>query len=203
MLSVLLRCFQPILDAFSFRPLPFSYRWRLLLLQPINLLANSLKYLPWMFSRAYITIKIPTRDGRRVRAIVFRPSPDKREPEPRLHPLHLDCHGGAFLGGLAEFDAAFGKLVADRTGAVVVCTQYRCAPADPFPAAIDDIDDVIAFLQKHGEDKFGADPTLFTVSGFSAGGNLALAATQQPNCHTPSPTAIKASVTFFASVSIK
>jgi acetyl esterase/lipase len=189
---------QPILDALFKPGIRWEYRWRLLLLQPISILTYLVTAPPWIFSRAYTVHWIPTRKGRSVRALVFQPR--KRQPN-TLHPLHLDIHGGGFLGGVPEYEANFTSLLCERTGAVVISTQYRYAPVHPFPAAIDDIDDVIYYLHQNAEGLWGADPNLMTMSGFSAGGNLALAACQQPACHAPAPTAVKASVTFYAPVS--
>lgn len=42
-----------------------------------------------------------------------------------------------------------------------------------------------------------------TVGGFSAGGNLALASTQQRACHAPSRTAYKAAVTFYGVMNLR
>lgn len=83
----------------------------------------------------------------------------------------------------------------------MVSTQYRYAPGHPFPAAIDDIDDVFKWLVRNAEREFGADPKLLTISGLSAGGNLALAVCQQKEFHGDSETAIKGMVAYYASVS--
>jgi acetyl esterase/lipase len=205
MFRSLISWFDPTLSALFDRNLPWTYRWRLLLLQPLALLTNALCVLPWTFSQAFQVYWIPTRQGRSVRALVFRPKqPNKNEINPgeirTLRPLHLDIHGGAFLGGVPEHEAGFCQLLSQRTGAVVVSTQYRYAPAHPFPAAIDDIDDVVRFLQRNAEKLWGADPELMTVGGFSAGGNLALAAAQQDGCWGDSKTAFKGFVAFFAPV---
>jgi acetyl esterase/lipase len=198
---------EPSLTALFGRNIPWTYRWRLLLLQPIAILTNALTALPWTFSRVFQVYWIPTRQGRSVRALIFRPKQsDSLKSDSggtrKLRPLHLDIHGGAFLGGLPEHEAEFCRLLSQGTGAVVVSTQYRYAPAHPFPAAIDDIDDVVRFLQKNAEELWGADPELMTVGGFSAGGNLALAATQQEGCWGDSNTAFKGYAAYFASVSI-
>lgn len=190
---------QPILDALFNKDIRWEYRWRLLLLQPITILTYLVTAPPWLFSRAYTVHWIPTREGPSVRALVFQPR--KRQPK-RLHPLHLDVHGGGFLGGFPEYEANFTSLVCERTGAVVVSTQYRYAPVHSFPAAINDVDDVVQFLHLNAERLWGADTDLMTMSGFSAGGNLVLAACQEPVCHGATSTAVKASVTFYAPVSI-
>ncbi len=114
-----------------------------------------------------------------------------------LRPLHLDCHGGAFIGGVSESDAAFCDRVARETGALVVSTAYRYAPRHSFPAAIDDVDAVLAYLRANA-DKYGIDPNVVTVSGFSAGGNLALAT----SLSAPQGV-VKASVTFYAAIDLR
>ncbi|KAF9767150.1 hypothetical protein IL306_000336 [Fusarium sp. DS 682] len=107
------------------------------------------------------------------------------------------------MGGLPEGNAYFDQLVSEETGAVVLDVDYRVAPEDVFPAAIDDADATIKWLQENAEERWGADPTLMTTSGFSAGGNLAFAVTQQKSCQAPSPTAIKAITTFYAVIDFR
>lgn len=190
---------QPILDALFKPGIRWRYRWRLLVLQPISILTYLVTAPSWMLSRAYTVSWIPTREGRSVRALIFQP---RKRKSNRLHPLHLDIHGGGFLGGFPEYEAKFTSLLCERTEAVVISTQYRYVPVHPFPAAIDDVDDVVQYIHQNAERLWGAGPNLMTVSGFSAGGDLALAACQQPVCHAPSLTAIKASVTFYAPISV-
>jgi acetyl esterase/lipase len=197
---------SPTISALCGKNLPWTYRWRLLLLQPISILTYILTALPWTFSKVFSVYWIPTRDGRYVRALVYRPSErgsNKVNPggTRKLRPLHLDIHGGGFLGGLPEYEAEFCSKLSNKTGAVVISTQYRYAPIHTFPAAIDDIDDVIQFLQANAGKLWEANPELMTVGGFSAGGSLALAATQQDACFGSSKTALKGFVGFYASVS--
>lgn len=70
-----------------------------------------------------------------------------------------------------------------------------------FPAAHEDVEDVARWLLANAEEKLGADPELMTVSGFSAGANLALGISQRAGLCPPAKTAVKASVTFYAPVS--
>ncbi|KPM43419.1 hypothetical protein AK830_g3147 [Neonectria ditissima] len=159
------------------------------------------KAIPYLFSRPFTVEYLPIWPGRSSRALIHKASGAGRGR--RLRPLHVDIHSGAFIGGIPESLARFDDRVAKETGAVVVSITYRCAPEHVFPAAIDDVDATIKWLQENAEARLGADPTLMTVGGFSAGGNLAVAATQQKTCHSPSPTAIKASVTFYASIDLR
>jgi acetyl esterase/lipase len=137
-----------------------------------------------------------------VRFLIFK-SNAKKSIEGKLRPLHLNMHGGAFLGGCPEMDADFCSRLATETGAVVISTSYRYAPRHVFPAAVDDVDAIVSHLQKHAVEKYGADPMLMTMSGFSAGGHLALAACQQESCQMPAPTSIKGMVTYFAPVEMR
>lgn len=201
-LRALWHWFAPTIDAFFAPSLPFTYRWRLLTLQPIALLTYCLKGLPWLFSNAFEVIRIPTRRrNQTLRAIVFHP-PCRTNHEGPLRPIHLDIHGGGFMGGLPEYDAEFCQRLSRETGGVIVSTQYRYSPRHIFPAAHEDIEDVSKWLVEHAEKRWGADPKLLTVSGSSAGANLALAVSQMGGgkFKWPSQTAVKGCVTFYAPV---
>ncbi len=165
--------FANTFDALFNPRLPWTLRWRLLALQPITLLLFGLKYLPYAFSKRYTVIEIPTRGRHTVRAIVFQP-PSRSDTGPR--PLHLDFHGGAFLPGLAEFDAYWCEQVSNRTGAVVVSAQYRYTPANIYPCAHEDAEDVVSWVLEHAKSAWNADPDSLTVSGISAGANLMMVA---------------------------
>ncbi|KKY26611.1 putative lipase esterase family [Diplodia seriata] len=170
-----------------------------------------MKYIPWLLSRRYTIIYIPNRHGNPLRTLIFRPpsrNPQTNQSRTDLSPLHVSIHAGGFMGGIPEYNAAFASLLSSRTGAVVVLSSYRFAPLHPFPAAIDDIDDVLSWLRSNAAQGLGADPSLLTISGFSAGANLALGATQQQSNHrsdsnTTITTDIKASVTFYAPVDLR
>jgi acetyl esterase/lipase len=54
----------------------------------------------------------------------------------------------------------------------VLDIQYRLPPEHPFPAALNDVEDAIKYVVSHPE---LYDTSSISLSGFSAGGNLALA----------------------------
>ncbi|KAK6441730.1 hypothetical protein LTR95_002038 [Oleoguttula sp. CCFEE 5521] len=169
--------FEPLTTALFTRNIPFTYRWRLLLLQPLAFLTYALKYLPYAISAPYNVIYIPTRSTHKLRALVFTPKAfNKGTAHTGLRPLHIDFHGGSFLGGIAEYGVPFCEEVCERTGAVVVSTQYRHAPANVYPAAHEDAEDVVDWVLANAEKRFGADSKDLTVSGWSAGGNLMMVA---------------------------
>lgn len=197
-MSLLHSFFCPLIDAFFCPGLSFSYRWRLLGFQPIAFLTQCIQWLPNIRSNKYAIHYIPLKrhPGQFVRAAIFQP---KTSNTSRPRPLHINIHGGGFIGGLPEGDARFCERVAESTGAVVVSTSYRFAPRHTFPVAHEDIQDVAAYLVEQGSEIWNLDSHLITVSGFSAGGNLALGLSQ---VLAQTEYAVKGSVTFYAVVSI-
>jgi len=84
-------------------------------------------------------------------------------------------HGGGWtLGTLDSIDGPCREL-ATRADAVVASVDYRLAPEDPFPVAVDEAAAAVAWTAANAA-TFGGDPGRLGVSGTSAGGTLALAA---------------------------
>ena len=161
--------FAPARDALFLTSIPWDWRPRLLGLQLLLLIAYPMNYLPWLFSRRYKSIEIPTRGQHTLRAIVFQPP--SRDPG-QSSPLHIDFHSGGFIGGIADAQADWCNHVSDRTGAVVVSAEYRLAPRYQCPAAHEDAEDAVEWLINNARELWNADPETLTVSGFSAGANL-------------------------------
>ncbi|KAM5343193.1 hypothetical protein ACJ41O_014159 [Fusarium nematophilum] len=192
---------RPTLVALFKPNIAWKLRWRLLFFQQAIFITYSIGSLPFLFSRSFTVEYLPIAPGRLIRALVYKtPGVGKGRAK---RPLHVNIHGGAFIGGIPDGHTPFNERVARETGAVIVGITYRFAPEHAFPAAIDDVDATINWMQENAEERWGADPTLITTSGFSAGGNLAVAATQQESCHAPAPTAIKAITTFYASIDLR
>lgn len=97
------------------------------------------------------------------------------EPQPGgPRPYVLFLHGGGFIiGNLSSHDGLCRRLAA-ATGLPFVAVDYRLAPEDPFPAALEDALAATAWLREHGGE-LGLAQTLWAVAGDSAGGQLALA----------------------------
>ena len=74
--------------------------------------------------------------------------------------------------------AALADAWRESIGAVVVSPDYRLAPENPFPAALDDCMATLKWMAKHA-DELGIDPDRIAVYGVSAGGGLAAAVAQR------------------------
>lgn len=79
--------------------------------------------------------------------------------------VHL--HGGWFTLGSAEAYCHLVSQIAARAGVKAFIPDYRLAPENPFPAAVDDVMAVYRALDSRGIRRVA-------VTGDSAGGNLAL-----------------------------
>jgi acetyl esterase/lipase len=99
---------------------------------------------------------------------VYQPATDSAEPVPLI--VHM--HGGAFItGDLDTADVQCASL-SRKLPAVVVSVDYRLAPENPYPAALEDCYTVLTWAYEQAPD-LGADPARLVVSGESAGAALA------------------------------
>lgn len=84
----------------------------------------------------------------------------------------LHFHAGGYLIGSSQSHRDLGARIARAARARVFLADYRLAPENPYPAALDD---ALAAYRGLIQDE-GVDPANLVVSGDSAGGGLALAA---------------------------
>jgi len=89
-----------------------------------------------------------------------------------IEPRHLVLyfHGGVYVMGDAFLAADLASQVGRRTGAKVISVDYRLAPEQPYPAAVDDALTAYEALVHNG-----AAPADIVFAGESAGGGLAIA----------------------------
>ena len=90
---------------------------------------------------------------------------------PGPHPLVVNFHGGGWTFGTLETADWLCSRVSSALGAVVVSVDYRLAPVQRFPAAVDDCYAGLLWAAEHAPE-LGADPARLGVMGESAGGNL-------------------------------
>lgn len=81
----------------------------------------------------------------------------------------LHCHGGGYSTGSSLYARTLTSKLADSASMDVFCFDYRLAPENPYPAALEDAVRAWDYLMLQG---YGAEDVI--VTGDSAGGNLAL-----------------------------
>jgi epsilon-lactone hydrolase len=116
-------------------------------------------------------IPYPPRDTETITINVAGVSADRvitPASQPGRHVLYL--HGGAYRLGTPSTYRHFTWRIASATKAQVLVIDYRLAPENPFPAALEDAVSYYCWLLAEG-----ADPSQIVVIGDSAGGGLALA----------------------------
>lgn len=87
-------------------------------------------------------------------------------------PLLIFFHGGGFvLGSIDGYDLTCRKLALE-SGHKVISVGYRLAPENPFPAAPEDCFTITKWAAEH-TDELEVDASRISISGTSAGGNLA------------------------------
>ncbi|KAH9437562.1 hypothetical protein MCOR02_001218 [Pyricularia oryzae] len=82
-------------------------------------------------------------------------------------------HGGGWVLGTIDTENVVCSNLCARGGAVVVTVDYRLAPEDPFPAAVDDCWEAVRWVVARGPELLGLDLGRLATGGSSAGGNLA------------------------------
>ena len=96
-------------------------------------------------------LNLPSRDrGRTIPIYIFLPpvdfpAPDSGSttPTPNSFPITMDYHGGGFYLGSCLEQAPFCSKLCRELEAIVIGVDYRMAPFDKFPAAIEDAEDVV------------------------------------------------------------
>jgi acetyl esterase/lipase len=101
---------------------------------------------------------------------VYRPSARGGAPLPAI----LWMHPGGYVLGNIELDELFCRQLAKDLGIAVVSVNYRLAPEDPYPAALEDCYAVLHWLAKDAS-SLRVDLHRVAVGGASAGGGLAAA----------------------------
>lgn len=91
-------------------------------------------------------------------------------------PAIIYVHGGGFVLGNLDTHDRVCRVVADKTGSVVVAVDYRLSPEAKFPCAVEEVAAVARYLHKQGE-VHGIDGGCLSFAGDSGGAHLSLAAT--------------------------
>ena len=76
-------------------------------------------------------------------------------------------HGGGFTCGSIKYARGYAAVLAAECGMKAFCVEYRLAPENPYPAALDDVYDAYMALVNGG-----TPPEKIILAGESAGGGL-------------------------------
>jgi monoterpene epsilon-lactone hydrolase len=119
---------------------------------------------------------IPVADDVRVDSVDANGVPSEWVVAPGAHPDHrlLFLHGGGYVIGSPITHRALAGNISRVSGCAVLLIDYRMAPEDPFPAAVDDAHAALRFMRDNGPQGSASASTTF-VAGDSAGGGLTLA----------------------------
>ena len=118
-------------------------------------------------------LSVPTRHGD-VTCYVTWPAPEAPlATEGGALPVHLNFHGGAFIVGAPRQDDHLVRAMAGEAGVAVVNVDYSAGTRVRYPRAHEECFDVLQWVHDTGAER-GWDPTRISMSGTSAGANLAL-----------------------------
>ena len=113
------------------------------------------------------------REG--VEVLTITPSAGIRLHRPERECTHggalLWIHGGGYVIGTAAQDDTLCRRFVRQLGVPVASVDYRLAPKDPYPAALEDCYAGLTWLARLP----GVDPDRIAIGGASAGGGLAAA----------------------------
>jgi acetyl esterase len=87
------------------------------------------------------------------------------------HPAMIVVPGGKWVTGDKSNKPQVAQFLAEQ-GFVALAVSYRSALDSPYPAAIDDLRQAVAWIRGHASE-YGVDPDRLAALGWSAGGHLA------------------------------
>ncbi|KAK3933711.1 hypothetical protein QBC46DRAFT_359509 [Diplogelasinospora grovesii] len=162
---------QPLSRRLQYGAIAFAIQK--LLVGPITFLSGVKQYFSPPAIRPDVVKTYPTRKHLPVR--IFYPKSYDRDSGERL-PVLLTIHGGGFVVGSVHDNDDWNAAFASRHNFLVVALNYAKAPASPFPNPIYDIEALIGSVLS--DSSLPIDASRVALAGWSAGGNLCLAAAQ-------------------------
>jgi len=124
--------------------------------------------------------EMPKREGIALQSVEDRSIPGPQGQIPiRIYtaegtgkrPVMVYYHGGGWVVGNIETHDIVTRYLAKASGGIVVSVDYRLAPENPFPAAVEDAYAALEWVSENAE-SLGGDPSRIAVAGDSAGGNI-------------------------------
>ena len=128
--------------------------------------------------RTALQVPFHPRDMQLIRNVNYGPEPRHRldvwrlSTTPKDAPVIFYIHGGGWTFGDKREQGRPMLHEFVRRGWIVVASNYRLAPRNPWPAQIEDATRVLGWIKKNIT-TYGGDPSRVVVAGGSAGGHLA------------------------------
>jgi acetyl esterase len=113
---------------------------------------------------------IPGSDGNEIPVRIYWPQGWTPESAPKTVVVYF--HGGGWVIGTLDLYDSSCHALANRADCVFVSVDYRMAPENQFPCAVDDCHEATQWVSDHASE-LGIDKDRIAVAGDSAGGNLA------------------------------
>ncbi|WDK16983.1 hypothetical protein CGRA01v4_08266 [Colletotrichum graminicola] len=143
---------------------------------PINFVRDAQAYLMPPEDRPALVKTYECRPNLPVRQVeIFFPKDHDTTSKDQL-PVLFTIHGGGFVVGTPNDNDNWNQTYASQHHSVVIGLNYAKAPANPFPKPVYDCEAL--FLAALNDESLPLDRTRVALLGWSAGGNLALAASQ-------------------------
>ena len=118
---------------------------------------------PWKCPDCFTMTEVPMEN--------FRMELLQPKEQPNTEKIILQLHGGGYVGAMRNAYRMFAGLYSEVSrGMAVLTPDYRVAPENPYPAALEDAFAAYCYLLEEG---WFADQII--VAGDSAGGGLAMA----------------------------
>ncbi|KAJ5587021.1 Alpha/beta hydrolase fold-3 [Penicillium hispanicum] len=90
---------------------------------------------------------------------------------PGPFPVHLNFHGGGWVLGNLNSEAAWCRHMCNKVGIKIIDVDYRLAPEFPYPASIYDSWDAVKWTIANA-DRLNIDASSVSIGGLSAGGHM-------------------------------
>lgn len=91
---------------------------------------------------------------------------------PKSRGAYLHVHRGGWMWGAADEQDPWLERIADLCGFICLSVEYRLAPENPYPAALEDCEAAALWLAGPGRAELGV--SALTIGGESAGAQLAV-----------------------------
>jgi len=90
----------------------------------------------------------------------------------KVDAIMIHIHGGGFVAMSSSSHQSYSRRWANEIGIPIFSIDYRLAPENAYPAALNDVWQAYYWIVNNCTTYFGIKPEKIIVSGDSAGGNL-------------------------------